>query len=444
MRKKNVLVIGGGAREQVLVEFLAASPNVNRVWCYPGNAGTDQICEPIKSTIKLDDPEGLLTIASSFNADLTVVGPELPAIVGTADWFQKAQHAILCPSARAARLEGSKIFAKQFMKRHGIPTAPFDVYYSPEDIRRAALTRNWKSVIKADGLCGGKGVYVCQNIEDVENAIDQLFTKSVHGAAGSSGVVEDLLTGVETSFFASSDGLNFAEFGTGGDHKRVYDGDKGPNTGGMGAFWPCPYVDHDEATKRKILWDIVGPTIGGMFREKNPFRGFLYVGLMLTADGPKVLEYNVRFGDPEAQVVIPSIDTSQIDSYELLLASATGHLLRHLQIPWHSGARVGVVMTSGNYPGKELPGFKAQIEGPIRIGEAGPDVNVYHAATVREGEIFWATPGRVMTVSARGESYEQAIERAYKTVSSIHFSRKRYRSDIGARAVAASKKDTKV
>ncbi|HEX9503683.1 MAG TPA: phosphoribosylamine--glycine ligase [Patescibacteria group bacterium] len=432
MNKKNVLVIDSGARGHVLAELLTSSPSVDRVRCYPGNGGTDQFCEPIKSTVKLDNPHGLLDIASMFNIDLTVVGPELPAVHGVADAFKDAKKLIICPNKTAAQLEDSKIYAKLFMVRHGIPTADFDVYYCEEDVWRFAVERNWKCVIKANGLCGGKGAYVCTTKEEVKAVIAELFGTKVHGAAGEKGVVEDLLLGVETSFFILADGKTFVECGTAGDHKRAFDHDQGPNTGGMGAFWPCPYTD--EAMRQKILGKIVDRTIAGMLEEGRPFTGFLYVGVMLTADGPKVLEYNVRFGDPEAQVVIPSIDTDKIDSYELLKAAATGNLGK-IEIPWRAGVRVGVVLATGNYPGKERGGFKAKITGPIRMGEAREDVLVYHAATVEENGEFFATPGRVLTVSAPGSNYENAIDRAYRVVNQIEFEGMRCRSDIGKRAM---------
>jgi phosphoribosylamine---glycine ligase len=432
---KNAMVIGGGGREHTFVDALKASSQVERVDCYHGNGGTSQICDQIEATIKLDNPRGLLGLATFFKADLTVIGPELPAIHGVADVFAEAGKAIVCPSMAASKLEGSKIAAKRFMKRHHIPTARSDEYYTADDIRRAAEIRDWRCVVKADGLCGGKGVYVCHNITDVERAIKDLILDHIYDHNGTSGVVEDLLDGPESSHFTLADGKTYVECGTAGDYKRAYNNDEGPNTGGMGAHYPSPYISRDEKLHQRIVAEIVQRTFDGLAEDGIPYQGFLYFGLMLTRDGPKLLEYNVRFGDPEAQVVIPMIKT---DMYDLLFAAATGGL-SGVKIDWHFGARIGVVATTNNYPRAEVKGHKALIEGPIRSTDGGDYVKVYHGATVLEDGHFWATQGRVLTISALGSSYQPAMEKAYQWMKLIHFSGMRYRADIGIRAMAAEK-----
>ncbi len=434
MKQKDIMGFGGGGREHALVSLLQASPQVGRVWCYPGNGGTDMSGETIKASRKLDDPVGLYRLADSMHADFAFVGPELPAVSGIADLFAAQGKPILCPSRDAAKLEGCKIFAKRFMKKYEIPTAEFMEYYSAEDIRSAAKKFAWRCAVKADGLCGGKGVYVCTTSEEVEAAIVDLLEERKYGTAGESGVVEDLLPGIETSSFWLADGTIAIDCGTAGDHKRAFDDDKGPNTGGMGAFWPCPYVTKDKALQ-SLLYDIAQRTVLGMRKEGSPFRGFLYLGLMLTQAGPQVLEYNVRFGDPEAQVVIPSIDTNLTDPYELLYMAATGSFQPDQRIHWRPGTRVGVVLVSNSYPGKEPDGWRTEIHwnGPFADG-----VHIYHGATVYEGHKHYATSGRVLTVSAPGATYQQAIDLAYATAKRISFHGMRYRTDIGMRAVAVA------
>ncbi len=433
MRNKTALVIGSSEREHSFAKLLASSKQVDRVWVYPGNAGTDQFGEPIKANFELNDPEGLLTIAEMFDVDLTIVGPEVPAVCGTADVFQKAGRLILCPNKTAAQLEGSKVWAKYFMERHGIPTAKFMVATTADFALKVARAMHFECVIKADGLCDGKGVYVCHSEVEVRNAISDLMEKRIFGNAGDKVVIEEVLVGVESSYFILVHRRIFVKMRTAGDHKAALDGDKGPNTGGIGAFYPCPFVNGNPTLEDGIIRDIVEPTIQGMADEDIPYVGFLYIGLMLTTDGPKVVEFNVRFGNPEAQVILPMLED---DAFELFQAGATGDLTGG-QTHWLPGVQVGVTLLSGNYPEKEGIGFKAKITGPVWHDDWTATQRVYHGSTFFQNNELFTSGGRALTAVGRGDNYGAAIENAYDLVKKIHFPTMRYRRDIGRRAFAA-------
>ncbi|MBI5463378.1 MAG: phosphoribosylamine--glycine ligase [Ignavibacteriales bacterium] len=424
----NVLVVGSGGREHALAWKLKQSPSVKKLWCAPGNAGTDSVADNVP--IKAHDLPALLKFARKESVDLTVVGPEQPLVEGIVDLFESEGLAIFGPSKAAARLEGSKVFAKEFMGRHRIPTAQFktfrfDEYHAASDVIRSAAL---PIVIKADGLAAGKGVAVCSTLAEAAAALEECFVSKTFGDAGASVVIEECLEGVEASIFVLTDGDRFALLAPAQDHKRILDGDRGKNTGGMGAYAPAPCVT--PVLHSRIVKEIVEPTLRGMKAEGYPFRGCLFVGLMLTADGPSVLEYNCRFGDPETQAVVPLIDG---DAAELFLSVAQSRL-RPNDVKLHHASAVSVVMASQGYPdayetGKEILGLDA-----VNSDEG---VVVFHAGTRRVGNSIVTSGGRVLGVTAIDYQHElkAAIETAYRTVSRITFDGAYYRSDIGKNAI---------
>ena len=420
----NVLIVGSGGREHVLAWKLRQSPRVKQVFCAPGNGGMAGIatCCPVSA----GDIDGLVKLAKAKNIDLTVVGPEAPLVDGLVDAFQLNGLKVFGPSRKAAQLEGSKVFAKEFMRRYKIPTAEFRVFSEAEAARVFLQQTRFPVVIKADGLAAGKGVFVCQSLEEGLEAVEQTMVAKAFQEAGNRVIIEECLTGEEVSILAVSDGMNYVVLETSQDHKRIFDDDLGPNTGGMGAYSPAPV-----ATKSRI-YDIdryiIAPTVRGMAQDGCPFQGVLYAGLMITPDGPKVLEYNVRFGDPEAQVVIPRLKTDLLD---LLLAAVDGQL-DSVSLLWDARSCVCVVMSSGGYPGVYEKG-KA-ISGLDRVAE-GEDVWVFHAGTREENGEIVTSGGRVLGVTALGENIETAIQRAYQAVEEISFDRCFFRRDIGVKAL---------
>lgn len=426
-----VLVVGSGAREHALVRALAADAAVERVVCAPGNAGIAAEAAARVVPVDASDPAALLELAAAEGADLTVVGPELPLARGVADVFAAAGRLLFGPTRAAAELESSKAFAKRFMARHGIPTARFAVC-ADERQALAAVGGDrfgFPVVVKADGLAAGKGVTVAADRGAAEAAVRDAMVARRFGDAGAAVVVEECLTGPEVSCFAVSDGRRCLALPAAQDHKRAFDGDAGPNTGGMGAFGPSPLFD--AALEARVLREIVTPTIDGLRAEGREYRGVLYAGLMLTADGPRVIEFNARFGDPEAQVVLPMVEGGLAP---VLLAAARGDLggagWRVVPDP-----HVGVVLASGGYPGPYRTGL------PIRGLEdaaAVPGVHVAHAGTALEGGRVVTSGGRVLTVVARGKSFEQAVARAYDAVGRIAFDGSHARTDIGNKALPAA------
>jgi phosphoribosylamine--glycine ligase len=421
-----ILIVGSGGREHALAWKLSRDAGVGELVCAPGNPGISS-CARL-AAIDPADPEALLALARRERIDLTVVGPELPLDRGIVDRFRAAGRAIVGPVQRAAQLECSKAFAKDFMARHGIPTARYRVCGSAADAR--AIVRGgefgFPVVLKADGLAAGKGVVVAGDIDEADAAISAAMEERQFGGAGARLVIEECLTGPEVSFFALCDGTNAVPIATAQDHKRIFDGDRGPNTGGMGAFAPSSLID--PPLESRILRDIVEPVLAGMRAEGTEYRGFLYAGLMLTCDGPKVIEFNVRFGDPEAQAVMPLIDGDLLPS---LRAAADGALGRG-RIPLKPGASVGVVLASAGYPGVVKTGVPVDgLDAASRV----PGVTVFHSGTGRmDGRIVTAG-GRVLTVVALGRGYEDAIARAYEAVSLISFEGMQFRRDIGRKAL---------
>jgi len=420
-----VLVLGSGAREHALVARLAADRDVGDLVAAPGNPGIARLARIV--TVNLDDLDAVAALADREQIDLTIVGPELPLSRGIADRFHDEGRLLFGPTAAAARLESSKAFAKAFMARHHVPTARFRVCASPDEA--LAVVRGGEFgvpvVLKADGLAAGKGVVVAPDRAAAERAVLDAMRERKFGAAGDTLIVEECLEGPEVSFFCLCDGTRAVPIGTAQDHKRIFDDDRGPNTGGMGAFAPSPLVE--PALEARVIREIVDPVVAGMAAEGNPFRGFLYVGLMLTADGPKVIEFNVRLGDPEAQVVLPLIDEPLLP---LLVAGATGRLSQRSIV--HGPERVAaVVLASRGYPESAQSGV--EIVG-IDAAEAIPQVSVYHAGTaIQDGRLVTAG-GRVLTVVGRGLDYPEAIARAYVAALRISFDGMQFRHDIGRKA----------
>jgi len=424
----NVLVVGNGAREHALVSKLGRECSVDAVLCAPGNAGIAREGSTRVLPINITDPVAILALAESEAVDLTVIGPELPLAQGVADVFAAHGCLLFGPTKAAARLESSKAFAKAFMARHRIPTAHFEVCTDSKQ----ALTLISEGrfglpiVVKADGLAAGKGVTVAADAAAAESAIRSAMIDGCFGDAGKNIVIEECLTGPEVSYFVITDGRRWLSLASAQDYKRVFDGDMGPNTGGMGAFGPSPLFTPE--IEERVVREIVTPTIEGMRAEGHEYRGVLYVGLMLTEDGPKVIEFNVRFGDPEAQIVLPMVES---DLAPVLLASAKGDISG---ADWRisSDSHVGVVMASGGYPGKYKTGLP--ISGLDAAAEV-PGVRIIHAGTELKGDAIVTSGGRVLTVVACGGGFEEAISRAYQSVERIAFEGSHVRRDIGQKAI---------
>jgi phosphoribosylamine---glycine ligase len=421
-----VLVIGSGAREHAIAARLTAERDVSEVVCAPGNPGISALART--RPVDVASPDAIAELADREQIEFTIVGPELPLSLGVVDRFVGDGRLIFGPAAPAARLESSKAFAKAFMARHGVPTARFRTCESIDEARSAIRSDEFACpvVIKADGLAAGKGVVIAASRAEAERAIEDAMQTRRFGDAGARLVIEECLSGPEVSFFVISDGTRAIPIGTAQDHKRIFDDDRGPNTGGMGAFAPSPLVD--DALHARVMREIVAPVIAGMRQEGHPFHGFLYVGLMLTASGPKVIEFNVRLGDPEAQVILPLIDEPLLP---LLVAAAAGEL-RTSTPRGSSDKLVGVVIASRGYPESSESG--QPISG-IAEAEHLPGVSVMHAGTaLREGRLVTAG-GRVLTVVGRGPDFQEAITRAYAGVSRIRFDGMQYRHDIGQKAL---------
>ena len=419
-----LLVLGSGGREHALAWKLHESQQMEELYCAPGNAGIAQEAECI--AIDLTQTKAIVELAKQLRADLTIVGPEAPLVAGVVDDFEKEGLAIIGPSKAASRLEGSKIFSKEFMRRHGIPTARFEVAGNIEDALHALARFPLPVVVKADGLAAGKGVVVAHTHEEAEQAVEDFMRRKTLGSAGDRVVIEECLKGEETSFIVLTDGRGILPLVPTQDHKALLDGDQGPNTGGMGAYSDDSILSeplHDE-----ILRSIVAPTLAGMEMEGSPYRGFLYCGLMMTASGPMLLEYNVRLGDPEAQPILMRLRS---DLADLLKASREGQLAS-VDVHWSPNPAVCVVLTSRGYPAK--PEVDKAITGYESV-EAIGGVKIFHAATrVKDHQLFTAG-GRVMGVTAIAEDLPSAIQRAYAGVNKLQFEGMHYRKDIGAKAL---------
>lgn len=418
-----ILIIGSGGREHALAWKISQSSRLEKLYCAPGNAGTMSIAENVP--LGASDIQGLSEFASNEKIDLTVVGPELPLILGIVDEFEKKGLKIFGPDKNAAELEGSKVFAKQFMERHKIPTAKFKVAESLEQAMKILKSEEFyfPLVVKADGLAAGKGAIVCRNLKRAEEAVNLIMVEKKFSDSGKRVVIEEFLTGKEASFIVISDGVKVLPFVTTMDHKPVFDEDRGPNTGGMGAISPSPFVDKE--LFHEIVKTIVFPTITRMLEEGRKIKGILYVGLMLTEQGPKVLEYNCRFGDPETQ---PQMLRMESDLVDVLLASVEGNILEK-EIQWSHQPAACVVIASGGYPIKYEKGKK--IEGMEEAAKF-PGVFIFHSGTkFKDGE-YYTSGGRVLGVCASEKTLEETMDKVYKAISRIYFEAMHWRRDIGA------------
>jgi len=419
-----VLVIGGGGREHALVWKLKQSPRVEKIWCAPGNGGIAAEAECV--AIEAGDVAGLVALAEKNHPDLTVVGPELPLVNGIGDAFRERGWAIVGPSKKAAQLEGSKVFAKEFLQRHNIPTAKmYGSFESANEAYGALKNVTWPVVIKADGLCAGKGVLVAADFEEARDFIERVMEKNELGAGGKRILLEEGLEGDELSFIVVTDGKTYAPLVPTRDHKRVFDGNRGPNTGGMGAYSTDDLLP--EPLRMTIVSSIVEPTLAGLAADGIPYQGFLYIGLMLCDSGPKVLEFNCRLGDPETQAIAARMD---FDLAEFLADVAAGKL-DSLKMKWKPGASACLVLASRGYPGKFESGKR--IEG-LTASEQVTGVKVLHAGTKRAGDEIVTSGGRVLGVTAVGPNLAAALGSAYAAAEKIHFDGMHYRRDIGRHA----------
>ncbi len=419
-----ILVIGGGGREHALVWKLNQSPRVEKIWCAPGNGGIAAEAECV--AIEAGDVAAMVAFAEKARPDLTVVGPELPLVNGLTDAFRKRNWAIVGPSRKAAQLEGSKIFSKNFLERHRIPTAKmYGAYDSPAAVYGALLSVSWPVVIKADGLCAGKGVFLAPDLEAAKDFVARMMEKNELGPGGKRILLEETLEGDELSFIILTDGERYAPLVPTRDHKRILDGNQGPNTGGMGAYSTDELLPG--ALREAIISTIVEPTLRGLAADGIRYQGFLYIGLMLTKSGPKVLEFNCRLGDPETQAIVARMD---FDLAEVLRSVAAGQL-DPSRLRWKGGASACVVLVSGGYPGR-FESAKA-IEG-LTAAEQITGVKLLYAGTKQEGGAIVTSGGRVLGVTAAASSLDAALALAYQAASKIHFDGMHYRKDIGAHA----------
>jgi phosphoribosylamine---glycine ligase len=418
-----VLLVGGGGREHALAWKLAQSRILSRLIAAPGNPGIAALATCV--SVKDSALEDVVPLAQREQVDLIIVGPELPLALGLADRLREEGFAVFGPSAAAARLESSKAFAKEFMARHGIPTARFRLFTETVAARAYCREEGAPVVVKADGLAGGKGALVCKTMEEADRAVAACLDHRKFGGAGSTIVVEEFMEGEEASFFVLCDGTSIVPVGAAQDHKRVFDHDQGPNTGGMGAYSPTPVLD--ATMQERVMAEIVRPTIQAMSKEGTPYQGVLYVGLMIERHGPRVVEFNCRFGDPECQAILPRLDQ---DLLPLLLAGAKGEGLPSA-LKWRTEASVCVVLASGGYPDAYETGH------PITgVDEAArPGVTIFHAGTAMRDGVLVTAGGRVLGVQALGADIPEATSRAYAAVARISFAGVHARKDIGRRAI---------
>jgi phosphoribosylamine---glycine ligase len=416
-----VLVIGGGGREHALVWKLGQSSRVEKIWCAPGNGGIASEAECV--AVDSGDVDALVKLAEELRPDLTVVGPELPLVNGLVDAFEKRGWPIVGPTKQAAHLEGSKIFTKEFLERHGIPTAAmYGAYDSPGDAYGALCAVDWPVVMKADGLCAGKGVFLAGNPDEATDFIERALEKHELGEGGKRVMLEETLAGDELSFILLTDGKRYATMVPTRDHKRVFDKNEGPNTGGMGAYSSDELLP--ESLRETITAKIVEPTLQGLATDGIRYQGFLYVGLMLTKDGPKVLEFNCRLGDPETQAIVARMD---FDLAEVLADVAEGKL-EPSKLKWKAGASACVVIASGGYPGKFASG---KVVHGLQEAAKLADVKVLHAGTKKSGENILTSGGRILGVTASGGSLDGALKKVYEACRRISFEGMHYRRDIG-------------
>jgi len=424
-----ILIVGSGGREHALAWKLRQSPQTDTIYCAPGNGGTASLA--VNVPIPADDIPALVAFAKEQHIGLAVVGPELPLTLGLVDALTAAGIPAFGPSKAAAQLEGSKAFSKDFMARHGIPTAKYGIFQEVAPAKAFVRSFGGPCVVKADGLAAGKGVLICETEAEADTAIDYILAENAFGAAGASLVIEEFLEGEELSLMAFSDGKTVIPMMTAQDHKRIFDGDKGPNTGGMGAYAPAPVGT--AALVAEVEKTVLQPVVNAMAAEGREFKGVLYAGLMITAKGPMVLEFNARFGDPETEVVLPMLKTDLVST---LLACIRG-TLDQLPLEWQTGHCVTIVMAAHGYPGMVRKGDK--IHG---LEQVRPDVMVFHCGTslqsTKAGTAWLTSGGRVLSVTATGETLPLALQKAYAGVQTITFDGMQYRRDIAHRALNRS------
>jgi phosphoribosylamine--glycine ligase len=419
-----ILVVGGGGREHTLVWKVAQSPKVKTIYCAPGNAGIAEHAECIP--IKADEIKKLASFAHSRAIDLTLVGPELPLTLGIVEEFKRYGLRIFGPDKDAAIIEGSKLFAKDLMKKYNIPTADYATFDSPPEAMSYLRKRGTPAVIKADGLAAGKGVVPVQSLDEAEKVIDSMLTQKIFGKAGDQIVIEDFLTGEEASFIVFTDGHTILPMPSSQDHKPIYDNDQGPNTGGMGAYSPAPVIT--TALQKKIMDEVMTPVVRGMAGEGRRFKGILYAGLMINGEDIKVLEFNARFGDPETQPILMRMKTDLVPVFEAIVDEQ----LDRISIQWDERPAVCVVMASKGYPGSYQKG--TAIEGLKEI-QSTVNVEVFHAGTALQDNRVVTNGGRVLGVTALGDTIAEAIDNAYSAASHIHWDGAYYRKDIGKKAL---------
>lgn len=424
----NILVIGNGGREHAIVAALSKSPKVDKIYCMKGNAGIAELAELVN--VNYCDLKAVGDwVDAHKDVEYTVIAPDDPLALGLADELESRGHRVFGPNKRAAAIESSKAFAKELMKKYGIPTAGYETFDDYEKALAYVRGGKFPVVLKADGLALGKGVLICETLAEAESGLKQIMLDKAFGDAGNKVVVEEFLTGKEftpgeeVSVLAFTDGKTIVPMIPSCDHKRAYDGDRGLNTGGMGTFTPCPFYT-DEIAK-EVMEKIMLPTVAAMNAEGRPFKGVLYFGLMRTPDGMKVVEYNSRFGDPETQVVLPMLKTDLLEIFE----AVTDERLSDVKIEWEEGACVCVVLASGGYPVHYEKGKE------ISIGDLDEGVFLYHAGTKRENGVLKTDGGRVLGVCAKGKTVAEAREKAYANVKKIHFDGMHYRTDIGIKYV---------
>jgi phosphoribosylamine--glycine ligase len=416
-----VLVVGKGGREHALAWKFAQSPLVKKVYIAPGNAGTEEVGQNVPIT----DLKELVRFAKEEKIDLTVVGPEDPLAKGIVDLFTAEGLKIFGPDSRGAQLEASKVFAKNFMAKYGVPTARYGTFENPEEAKEFVKSLGERVVVKADGLAAGKGAFVCSSQREALEVIDNLMVKGVLGEAGKRVVVEEFLEGEEASYMVMVDGTDYVPLPTSQDHKRLLEGDRGPNTGGMGAYSPTPAIDAE--MEKRIRKEVIERTLRGLAEEGIHYRGFLYAGLMLTKEGPKVLEFNVRLGDPEAQPILTRIESDLVEHIMDILEGGIKKVSLKVSPLWS----LGVVIASEGYPQKPKTG---KVISGLEEAKKIPGVVVFHAGTKRVGDRIVTAGGRVLTVVGMGSSLQEAKEKAYEGVSKIHFEGMYYRGDIGDKA----------
>lgn len=419
-----VLVVGSGGREHAIVWKIAQSNGVEKIYCVPGNGGIAEQAECVD--IKADDMEGIAGFALQNKIDLTVVGPEAPLAKGIVNLFNSKGLRIFGPTKEAARIESSKVFMKELTKKHNVPTALFEIFRDSSSAKRYINGLKGKFVVKADGLAGGKGVIVCSSKEEGIQAVEAIMEKKVFKDAGSKVIVEECLEGEEASIIVITDGKDTIPLASSQDHKRVYDADKGPNTGGMGAYSPAPAVS--EGVMSGIMSEIINPTIQGLRQEGIIYKGVLYAGIMITDSGPKILEFNCRFGDPESQAIFPRLKSDLVG----LIEASIDDEIDVLSLAWDEKVCVSVVLASGGYPGEYKTGL--EVEGLDSVANL-KEVVVFHAGTKKQDGKYLTAGGRVLNVTALGGDIKEAIDRCYNAVNLIEFEGMHFRRDIGSRAL---------